>query len=38
MGGKKDEWELNRFCNKLNTNVVGAASKLLSFFIKNGTN
>jgi hypothetical protein len=35
MGGKKDEWELNRFCNKLNTNVVGAASKLLSFFIKN---
>jgi hypothetical protein len=28
-------WNLNRFCNKLNTNVVGGASKLLSYFIKN---
>jgi len=35
MGGKKDEWELNRFCNKLNTTVVGSASKLLNYFIKN---
>jgi len=34
MGGKKDEWELTRFCNIINTNVIGAASKLLSFFIK----
>lgn len=34
MGGKQDEWELNRFCNKLNTNVIGAASKLLNHFIK----
>ena len=34
MGGKKDEWELNRFVNKINTNVIGAASKLLMSFIK----
>ena len=27
-----DEWNLNRFCNKLNTNVVGGASKLFSYF------
>jgi hypothetical protein len=27
-------WNLSRFCNKLNTQVVGGASKLLSFFIK----
>jgi hypothetical protein len=30
----KNEAELLRFCNKLNTNVVGAASKLLKYFIK----
>lgn len=29
-----NEWELLRFCNKLNTTVVGGASKLLKFFIK----
>jgi hypothetical protein len=34
LGGKKDEWELTRFCNKINFNVVGAASKLFSFFKK----
>jgi hypothetical protein len=34
MGGKKDEYELNRFCNKINTNVIGAASKLLKHFEK----
>jgi hypothetical protein len=34
MGGKKDEWELNRYTNKINHRVVGAASKLLNFFIK----
>ena len=28
------EWNLNRFCNKLGTNVSGGASKLLSHFIK----
>ena len=30
-----DEWNLSRFCNLLNTNVVGGASKLLKYFIKN---
>ena len=37
MGGKsKDgEFELLRFCNILNTNVVGGASKLFKHFIKN---
>jgi len=27
------EWELLRFCNKLNTNVVGGSSKLFKYFI-----
>jgi hypothetical protein len=35
--GKK-EYELIRFCNKLNTSVIGAASKLFSYFIKKNTN
>ena len=30
-----DVWELSRFCNVLNTNVVGGASKLLKHFICN---
>lgn len=32
---KMDEtsWNLSRFCNKLNTNVIGGASKLLTYFI-----
>jgi hypothetical protein len=30
-----DTFELLRFCNKLNTNVVGGASKLFNHFIKN---
>lgn len=30
----KPEFELIRFCNKINTNVVGSASKLLNYFIK----
>jgi hypothetical protein len=34
MGGKKNELELLRFCNKLNTSVLGGASKLLNYFIK----
>lgn len=34
LGNKStDGWELYRFCNKLNTSVVGAASKLLNHFI-----
>jgi len=32
---KEGSYELLRFCNKLNTNVVGGASKLLSYFEKN---
>jgi hypothetical protein len=38
LGNKKpkdNEYELIRFCNKLNTNVVGGASKLLKYFINN---
>lgn len=35
MGGKSNEWELTRFCNKINTNVVGAAGKLFNYFVKN---
>ena len=31
---KKYEWELLRFCSKLNYHVVGAAGKLLSYFEK----
>ncbi len=37
-GRKKMEeggYNLSRFCNKINANVVGGASKLLSYFIKN---
>ena len=32
---KQYEWELLRFCNVLNTSVIGGAGKLLSYFIKN---
>lgn len=28
------EWNLNRFCNKINTSVVGGSSKLIKYFIK----
>lgn len=31
---KIDIWEMYRFCNKTNTTVIGAASKLLKYFIK----
>ena len=37
MGKKstnKNEYELLRFCNKLNTSVVGGASKLFGYFVK----
>jgi len=33
-----NELELVRFCNKLNTNVIGGASKLFQYFIRNKTN
>lgn len=32
---KEGSFELLRFCNKLNTNVIGGASKLLKFFTEN---
>ena len=38
MGKKltnEGEFELLRFCNKLNTNVIGGASKLFKYFINN---
>ena len=31
---KENSYELLRFCNKLNTNVIGGASKLFKYFIK----
>jgi hypothetical protein len=36
MGAKSeiDSYELLRFCNKLNTNVIGSASKLFKYFIE----
>lgn len=34
IGDGRYDWELVRFCNKLNTNVVGGASKLFQYFIK----
>jgi len=37
MGNKvsiEGEYEMLRFCNKLNTSVIGGASKLLNYFIK----
>ncbi len=38
MGSKTSldgEYEMLRFCNKLNTQIVGGASKLFKYFIKN---
>jgi hypothetical protein len=32
---QSNEWEMIRFCNKLNTNIVGGASKLFKYFINN---
>ena len=29
------EYELVRYCNKINTNIIGGASKLFNYFIKN---
>jgi hypothetical protein len=31
----EDEWNLSRFCSTLDLNVIGGASKLLSYFVKN---
>ena len=35
LGGKEDEWELIRYCNKLNLNVLGGSGKLFNHFLKN---
>ena len=39
LGQKSEDgsYELLRFCNKLNTNVVGGASKLFKHFINNSS-
>ena len=36
MGSKSEigEYEMYRFCNKLNTSIVGGASKLFKYFLK----
>jgi hypothetical protein len=34
IGKNEEGYELVRFCNKLNTNIVGAASKLLNHFVE----
>ena len=34
MGGDSNQYELLRFCNKLDTTVIGGADKLLKYFIK----
>jgi hypothetical protein len=33
IGSKYDGYELSRFCNKLNTIVIGGADKLLKYFV-----
>ena len=33
LSSTSDDWELSRFCTKLNTNVIGGASKLFHHFI-----
>jgi hypothetical protein len=32
IGNHSDTYELIRFCNKINTNVIGGASKLFNYF------
>jgi len=34
LSRKISDWEINRFCSKLNTNVVGGANKLFKHFIR----
>lgn len=31
----ESDWNINRFCNSINTTVIGGASKLFSYFIRN---
>jgi len=35
QGSKEGEYELLRFCNKIDTSVIGGASKLFKYFLKN---
>lgn len=35
VGSGKHEYELLRFCNKINSRVIGGASKLFVYFLKN---
>ena len=35
LKGEECEYELLRFCNKLDLNVIGGASRLLKYFVKN---
>jgi hypothetical protein len=35
---RKPFWEMIRFCNKLNTQIIGAASKLFNYFCNTFTN
>jgi hypothetical protein len=35
---QSNEYEMVRFCNKLNHNIIGGASKLFKFFLKNYNN
>lgn len=35
MGGKNNEWELNRFCSLINHNVIGGANRLFKYFLEN---
>jgi hypothetical protein len=35
ISNNKNEYEMLRFCNKLNTNVIGGASKLFKYFLRN---
>ena len=34
INNKNNYYNISRFCNKINTNVIGGASKLLNYFIK----
>jgi len=34
-GTNEDDYELLRFCSKLNTNIIGGANKLFKYFVKN---
>ena len=35
LDSENDDWEILRFCSLLNTSVIGGASKLFKYFIKN---